>query len=414
MKGLPSSPGLGDDGSAAPDGSDTTAGEAPSAASGRAAEAAGPDPERFGEGEDTHHPAPDSASEVRFPLPDLRIAVERVIQRWREASPHDEGREHELADHLFEVADAVAGVGRGESPTDLQEGVVLRRRLLELLRSELVAVWSDPSEGPPPKHEHITARLRALDHVQRLLVPRWDEEFGVALEGPSGLELAVEVAHDFRSPLSSVLFLADTLRSGGSGRLNELQLRQLNLIYSAALSMVSMAGDVVDLGRGAQPMGEREPTRFSVSEVMDSVRGMVEPMVESKGLSLSVRPPEGDLRLGYPEALRRSLLNLTTNAVKFTADGFVELSGRAKGPVDVQFSVRDTGPGINPGAAEDLYLPFRPFQGHSGFHFSGTGLGLTIVRKLVRAMEGELRYETQRSLGTRFYFTIPLQPVDPL
>jgi signal transduction histidine kinase len=90
------------------------------------------------------------------------------------------------------------------------------------------------------------------------------------------------------------------------------------------------------------------------------------------------------------------------------------MTARTRGVGRVQFTVRDTGPGIGESARDDLYQAFRPFQGRSGFHFSGTGLGLTIARKLVRAMDGELRFETQRNLGTRFYFTIPLLPVDPM
>lgn len=356
---------------------------------------------------------PSSGSEGNEPLPDLYLAADRVLARWRDQTASIErGRESELAERLRELADAVAEVTRGKDPSPPEEGgIVLRRRLLDLLRAELVSLWTESDEARPDA-ECMASTLAALELVQNSQAPRWDEEFGVTLAGPSGLELAVEVAHDFRSPLSSVLFLADTLRSGASGELNELQIRQLNLVYSAALSMVSMAGDVIDLGRGGREVPVREPSRFSVREVMESVQGMIEPMVDAKGLTLTVRPPDVDLRYGYPELLRRALLNLATNAAKFTSEGFIEVSARALAGDMVHFSVRDTGPGIREDSQEDLYRPFRPFQGHSGFHFSGTGLGLTIVRKLVRAMEGELEFETQRNLGTRFFFTIELPVVD--
>jgi signal transduction histidine kinase len=360
-------------------------------------------------------PGPDPSGRDA-PLPDLYLAADRVLARWREQSSSVErGRESELAGHLSTLADAVADARRGVEPSTStpEGGVVLRRRLLDLLRGELVALWTE-SHDTRPEAECMAATLAAFEAVQSRQAPRWDEEFGVALAGPSGLELAVEVAHDFRSPLSSVLFLADTLRSGASGELNELQIRQLNLVYSAALSMVSMAGDVIDLGGGGRQAPTREPSRFSVQEVMESIRGMIEPMVDAKGLTLTVRPPDADLRFGYPELLRRVLLNLATNAAKFTSEGFIELNARALEGDLVDFSVRDTGPGIREDSQEDLYRPFRPFQGHSGFHFSGTGLGLTIARKLVRAMEGELEFETQRNLGTRFYFTIELPIVDPV
>lgn len=348
----------------------------------------------------------------RVPHADLRRAVVRVLDRWREDTKEEElGREVELIHQLVTLAEAVCDARKGEEIEPPEDGLVLWRRLLELLRDELVAAWSDKVELRP-EADQMTRTLRAFQSVHDALSPAWDERFAVDLAGPSGLELAVEVAHDFRSPLSSILFLADTLREGGSGSVNDLQERQLGLIYAAALSMVSMASDVVDLGQTGRRVADREPTQFSISEVMESVRGIVEPMAQAKGLSLAVRPPQNDVRQGDPESLRRVLLNLATNAVKFTSEGFVEISARSQGPQKVRFSVRDTGPGIREGIQGELYRPFRPFEGRSGFHFSGTGLGLTIARKLVGAMDGELDFETQKNLGTRFYFTIPLPRVD--
>lgn len=365
---------------------------------------------------DSGSPPDDTDLESRVPRPDLRRALARVLEGWRENTPDEErGREAELTDRLIEIAEATIEALDGP-PASVRDpdGLALQQRLLGLLRRELIAVWAEEDGLLPDDPSDVVEILEGFERIQEGLSPRWDERFGVELSGPSGVELAVEVAHDFRSPLSSILFLADTLKTGGSGELNELQRRQLNLIYSAALSMVSMAGDVVDLGRDRQQdLADREPSQFSVAEVMTSVRSMVEPMVEAKGLSLAVRPPEGDTRLGHPEALRRVLLNLTTNAVKFTSDGFIEMTAETRGPTRVRFSVRDTGPGIRAKARDDLYQAFRPFQGRSGFHFSGTGLGLIIARKMVRGMDGELRYETKKNLGTRFYFTIPLMPVDP-
>ena len=387
--------------------------EVPSPSSERAPE---PDrvasPQRPDQGPDPEAPPPsDGRLQEQLPLPDLRRAVTRILHRWREDSGQENpGREAELTDALVCVAEDVVCAGRGDVPEPPEDGLVLRRRLLDLLRSELVAVWAEVGEIRP-EAEEMTGALQALERVREVYAPAWDDEFGVDLQGPDGLELAVEVAHDFRSPLSSILFLADTLREGGSGELNDLQRRQLSLIYGAALSMVAMASDVVDLGRDGYRAGQREPNQFSISEVMDSVQGIVEPMAAAKGLSVVVRPPKHDIRQGDVEALRRVLLNLVTNAVKFTSEGFVELSARSLGPVEVEFSVRDTGPGIRKGAQSNLYQTFRPFQGRSGFHFSGTGLGLSIARKLVESMDGTLEFDTKTNLGTRFHFTIDLQPV---
>jgi signal transduction histidine kinase len=108
------------------------------------------------------------------------------------------------------------------------------------------------------------------------------------------------------------------------------------------------------------------------------------------------------------------LLNLTTNALKFTDEGFVEISTRAKGLVGVEFSVRDTGHGITKEALANLYQPFRRSRirtARGGYLFSGTGLGLAMCRKLVEAMGSELKYESRADWGTRFYFELDLPAI---
>jgi signal transduction histidine kinase len=138
-------------------------------------------------------------------------------------------------------------------------------------------------------------------------------------------------------------------------------------------------------------------------------------MAEEKGLGIRLLPADTDHRLGHPIALSRVLLNLTTNALKFTEEGFVELTAQARGLSQLEFSVRDTGHGINADALPTLYQPFRRSRSHrGGYCFSGTGLGLAICRRLVEAMGGDLVVESRPSWGTRFHFTLDLPAATPL
>jgi signal transduction histidine kinase len=228
------------------------------------------------------------------------------------------------------------------------------------------------------------------------------------LSGPDGLELVSEVAHDLRSPLTSILTLAETLRSGHSGAVNEIQRRQLGLIYSAALALSATASDVIELARGGDRLAQNEPTPFSLRDILESVRDIVRPMAEEKGLELHVKSETTDRRLGYPLALSRVLLNLTSNALKFTDAGFVEIAAVDTGRTELELSVRDSGRGINPDAMTTLYEPFR--REDRGYVFSGTGLGLAICRRLVEAMGSELEFETRPGWGTRFSFRLELPP----
>lgn len=233
------------------------------------------------------------------------------------------------------------------------------------------------------------------------------DDLASCLKAPNGLDLVVEMAHDLRSPLTSVLFLAETLQRGDSGLVNDTQRRQLGLIYSAALSLCAAASDVVELARGGNQLVDHVPQPFSVSEVLASVRDMISPVAEEKELEVRLVHPVPERRLGHPRALSRALLNLATNAVKFTDTGFVEIAARPRRPTRLEFSVRDTGDGVDSTRLKALYQPFpksaRPY-------FSSSGLGLAICRKLVRAMGGELQVETGPRRGTRFFFVIDLPP----
>src|SRR5437879_7369926 len=137
------------------------------------------------------------------------------------------------------------------------------------------------------------------------------DSLGSCLTGPTGLDLVVEMAHDLRSPLTSILFLAESLRSGPcSSPITDPQRRQLGLIYSAALCLCTAANDVLELARGGDRLADREPRPFSIVEVFKSVRDVVQPIAEEKGLPLHLQPARPDWRLGPPRATRPGLPNL--------------------------------------------------------------------------------------------------------
>lgn len=232
--------------------------------------------------------------------------------------------------------------------------------------------------------------------------------------GQKGQELVVELAHDLRSPLTSIMFLAESMQLGQSGPISEAQRRQLGLIRSAALCLCSMASDVLDLSRRGESLTDCEPTPFSITDVFRAVRDLARPLAEEKRLDLRFLAPELEERIGHDRAIARVLLNLTTNALKYTDDGFVEVAARETSDNRVEFSVRDTGPGIDPETLADLYQPFRPGPSSPLHHFSSAGLGLAICRKLVTAMGGELTVTTHpqggTKCGTKFSFEIDLPP----
>ena len=279
-------------------------------------------------------------------------------------------------------------------------------RLAEALRRALVAELA--RERPAAVPPEALPLLAALDDIGAELERDASQRFINRLSGADALELLVEVAHDMRSPLSAILFLVDTLRRSLGGSIPPAHERQLSLVYGAALGLSSMTNDVIELARGGERLLDAAPAPFSVAEVMRAVHDMVLPMAEERGLTVTTMPPAGDVRLGHAAALQRVLLNLATNAIKFTPRGSVTILARPVTRTRVEFSVRDTGCGIAPEVAASLFDAFRPRPSSGEFGFSSAGLGLSICRKLVGAMGASLELETAVGEGTRFHFELDL------
>ncbi|MGQ0702411.1 MAG: sensor histidine kinase [Gemmatimonadales bacterium] len=315
----------------------------------------------------------------------------------------------EIATYVSAIGAAIRADLRGAPLPNLPRNH-LARRTLQALRAEFL------SEAARQKGRldgaNLLRLLQAFETVALRLEGDWKSRFTDRLSGPDGLELVVEVAHDLRSPLTSILFLAETMRRGRSGPLTPLQERQIGLIYAAAFGLTSVASDVIELARGGERQLESEPLPFSIDDILESVRDIVQPIAEEKGLEVRLEGSSDGLRIGYPVALSRVLLNLTTNALKFTDQGSVLVAAREAGPTSVEFSVRDTGRGIPPAAMAMLFEPFRRRQKERDYAFSGSGLGLSICRKLVEAMRSELKVETEQGAGTRFFFTLELPRAD--
>ena len=334
----------------------------------------------------------------------LRRAVEGSAERWEAlaahaASPAD--ARNRVALVAAAIRAALAGGDAAELPrTDLS------RRAVEAIRAAFIEAAAVLT--PPPDTAQLLRCLAAIERVARDVEPDWSTHFADRLGAPDGLELVVEVAHDLRSPLTSILFLAETLQRGRSGPVTDVQERQLGLIYSAAFGLSSVASDVIELARGGDRLVDLDPIPFSVADILESVRDIVLPIAEEKGLAVRVTPPPSDFRVGHPVALSRVLLNLTTNALKFTDEGGVDVTCAELGPTEIEFAVRDTGRGIPPHAMATLYEPFRRRQHPGEYTFSGSGLGLSICRKLVEAMGAPLEVDTELGIGTRFHFVLDL------
>jgi len=354
------------------------------------------------------------------PGPEIRAATWRaltgatahVVGAWP-VGDHSTSHAFDLRTAAGHLSDAVRRAATGGSPeVDGLPPYIPARRLLEALRRAFL----EQAEAPDVRDQaaDVVALLRAFEHVLAALDRDAAHRFASRLSGQDAQQLVVEMAHDMRSPLGSILILAERLRAGAGGDLTPIQQRQLGLVYSAAFGLSSLAGDVIELARGGTTLVDTERIPFAVSDVLQAIMDILRPMAEEKRLTMKAHGPSADVRIGHPSALNRVLLNLATNAIKFTNTGSVVVTCRELDRSLIEFAVQDTGRGIPPHVMGSLFEAFRQRQTPGDYAFSSAGLGLSICQKLVRAMGGELQVDTELEKGTRFHFVLDLAQPDKL
>jgi signal transduction histidine kinase len=290
------------------------------------------------------------------------------------------------------------------TPTPIAIPFGLSASHLELLRVQFVATLAE-AETQSIDAAQLIAVLTTMEELAVQVRLGAQNQFVDRLSAPDALQAVIEVAHDMRAPLGSILFLVDAIRLGQSGPVNLVQERQLGLIYGAALGLSNIACDVVDAVRGNRLVDGR-PRPFSIEEVLNSVASIVKPIGEEKQLAIKVILPRAGGRLGYPAALHRILLNLLSNALRYTDVGTVTIGCDEPADTLVRFWVEDTGSGIPPNVMSMIYDGFRPTS--IGSRFSSAGLGLAICRTLLSAMGSTLAIETSVR-GTRFSFELEME-----
>lgn len=332
-------------------------------------------------------------------------AFDRALEQTRETfssavSPDD------LVPFLESLEDAVrcAVVGAPAKP-EAPPASISATQVLECVRRRFVDEVHSEKATDAQQAIHI---LSALGRVQFLLDIAVPEQTPDLLAGRDAAGLLIEIAHDMRSPLAAILFLLDMLRSERCGAVNPLQQQQLRLIYGASLGIMQLACDMIDSVRGAERLVGERPSEFSIAETLNSVRDIVHPMAEEEGVALELILPPDDRRKGVQAALNRILLNLASNAIKFSSAGVVTLGAVQVTPTVVEFSVQDSSREIPADVIEQLFRPFRRSDVKRTRTFSSAGLGLSICHKLALALGSELHVTTSPTQGTRFHFLMDL------
>ncbi len=228
-------------------------------------------------------------------------------------------------------------------------------------------------------------------------------------------QFIAKLTHELRTPLNGILGMTDLLLKTA---LNGEQRDQALVISESARSLLELINDFLDFSRIESGKAELEIIDFELIASVEAIADLLAEQARQKGIELIsfVSPKLPSVLKGDPGSIRQVLLNLASNAVKFTQTGSVLmqadlLESLGADNVIVRFSVMDTGMGIESGNLERLFEPFTQASLSVKREFGGTGLGLTISRGLVTLMGGKLAVESTKGRGSNFWFDIPLKAV---
>ncbi|MEH2056389.1 MAG: ATP-binding protein [Nostoc sp.] len=302
----------------------------------------------------------------------------------------------------------------GFQPSKHEEELVERHRIemeRRCLHQNGSLVWTHISvsviPGSDGEPEFFLAMIEDItERKQTELKLRASQE---AAESASRVksEFLATMSHELRTPLNAIMGLSQLLQQEIVGSLNEKQNEYVNSIYSSGEHLLALINDILDLSKVEAGKEELLLSPLSVSDLCNYAIWTVRDRALEKGLQLTYQIDiEADICIADERRIKQMLLNLLTNAVKFTPGGHISLVVK-KVPEGITFTVSDTGIGIDSNQFQFLFEPFKQLDSRLNRQYEGTGLGLALTRKLARLHGGDVTVTSTLGAGSQFTLFIP-------
>jgi len=269
-------------------------------------------------------------------------------------------------------------------------------------------LYEQLKEASDELERRIQAATSDIAHQNELL-----RRQAIELEQASALksQFLANMSHEFRTPLNAMLGYTSMLLQGVAGPLESSAKRHLSRVESNGRHLLTIINEILDISRieaGRMPL---QVSRFDVPELVAEVRSELEPIILRSKLAITVHLPKDLPQLvSDRQKVKQILLNLLTNALKFTHQGRITVSAtRNVRERTMSLSVADTGIGIAPSDQEKIFEDFRQLDNSPTRAYGGTGLGLSICRRLAQMLDGSISVNSQAGKGSMFTLVLPIR-----